>query len=86
MVTRAQHHQAGTPPAVNRPPSHHLDGEMLLAYAAGNLGEAASVLVATHLSWCPKCRGALAAAEVISHIGARPEVNLGAHARAMGLL
>ncbi|MBI2717864.1 MAG: adenosine kinase [Rhizobiales bacterium] len=30
--------------------------------------------------------GALAAAEIISHIGARPEVNLKAHARAVGLL
>ena len=30
--------------------------------------------------------GALAAAEVISHVGARPEVNLRAHARAVGLL
>ena len=30
--------------------------------------------------------GALAASEVISHIGARPEVNLKAHARAVGLL
>jgi sugar/nucleoside kinase (ribokinase family) len=30
--------------------------------------------------------GALAAAEVISHIGARPEVNLGAHARTADLL
>jgi sugar/nucleoside kinase (ribokinase family) len=30
--------------------------------------------------------GSLAAAEVISHIGARPEINLGAHARAQGLL
>ena len=30
--------------------------------------------------------GALAAAEVISHVGARPEVNLKAHARAVGLL
>jgi len=30
--------------------------------------------------------GALAAAEVISHIGARPEVNLRAHAKAVGLL
>lgn len=30
--------------------------------------------------------GALAAAEVISHIGARPEVNLRAHATALGLL
>ena len=30
--------------------------------------------------------GALAAAEVISHVGARPEVNLQAHSRALGLL
>jgi sugar/nucleoside kinase (ribokinase family) len=30
--------------------------------------------------------GSLAAAEVISHVGARPEINLGAHARAQGLL
>lgn len=30
--------------------------------------------------------GALAAAEIISHIGARPEVNLAAHARAVGLI
>ena len=30
--------------------------------------------------------GSLAAAEVISHIGARPEINLGKHARALGLL
>lgn len=36
----------------------------------------------------PHCAqlGALAAAEVISHIGARPEINLKAHARAVGLL
>ncbi|MGH6821251.1 MAG: adenosine kinase, partial [Methylocella sp.] len=37
------------------------------------------------LAQCAKL-GALAAAEVISHLGARPEVNLKAHARAMGLL
>ena len=30
--------------------------------------------------------GSLAAAEVISHIGARPGINLGEHARALGLL
>ncbi len=30
--------------------------------------------------------GALAAAEVISHIGARPEINLNAHAKALGFL
>jgi sugar/nucleoside kinase (ribokinase family) len=30
--------------------------------------------------------GSLAAAEVITHIGARPEINLGDHARSLGLL
>jgi sugar/nucleoside kinase (ribokinase family) len=30
--------------------------------------------------------GSLAAAEVISHVGARPEINLGNHARALGFL
>jgi sugar/nucleoside kinase (ribokinase family) len=30
--------------------------------------------------------GSLAAAEVISHVGARPEINLGIHAKALGLL
>jgi len=30
--------------------------------------------------------GSLAAAEVISHVGARPEINLGDHARALGFL
>ena len=30
--------------------------------------------------------GSVAAAEVMSHIGARPEINLGTHARALGLL
>ena len=36
----------------------------------------------------PHCAqlGALAASEIISHIGARPEVNLQVHARAVGLL
>ena len=36
----------------------------------------------------PRCAqlGALAASEIISHIGARPEVNLQVHARALGLL
>ena len=30
--------------------------------------------------------GSLAAAEIISHVGARPEVNLRAHAKALGFL
>lgn len=46
-------------------PNHHFDSDMLLAYAAGSLNEAASVVVATHLSLCPACRSRVMAAEVI---------------------
>jgi putative transcriptional regulator len=40
----------------HRLPHHHLDEEALLGYASGALGEAESVLVATHLALCPGCR------------------------------
>ncbi|MBY0509363.1 MAG: ChrR family anti-sigma-E factor [Rhodospirillaceae bacterium] len=46
-------------------PNHHIDEDMLLAYAAGTLGEAASVLTAAHLSLCPHCRAGVAAAEAV---------------------
>jgi putative transcriptional regulator len=36
--------------------SHHIPEETLTAYATGNLGEAWSLLVATHLALCPACR------------------------------
>jgi len=36
---------------------HHPASEHLLGYASGALGEAASVLVASHLTLCPHCRG-----------------------------
>lgn len=51
-------------------------------FAAGFLHGLTSGLKLPH---CAQL-GALAAAEVISHIGARPEINLRAHARAVGLL
>ncbi len=35
---------------------HHVNDELLLAYAAGNLAESWSLAVATHLSLCPVCR------------------------------
>lgn len=38
-------------------PSHHPEEELLLDYAAGALGEAESLVVATHLALCPACRG-----------------------------
>ena len=35
---------------------HHIDDETLLAYAAGDLDEAFSLMVAAHISLCPECR------------------------------
>lgn len=37
-------------------PSHHPARDLLLAYAAGTLPEAAGLAVATHLALCPLCR------------------------------
>lgn len=45
---------------------HHLTDETLVAYAAGDLDQATSYLVATHLALCPKCREA---AELADDIG-----------------
>jgi putative transcriptional regulator len=42
---------------------HHPDDATLLAFAAGSLGEAASVVVASHLAWCPACRATVRCAE-----------------------
>jgi len=46
-------------------PSHHIEGDILFAYAAGTLGQAASIVVATHLSYCPHCRCSVLAAEAV---------------------
>ena len=40
-------------------PNHHLDDSTLLAYAAGTLDEAFSVVAASHVAVCPACRGAV---------------------------
>ena len=45
--------------------AHHVSGDLLLAYGAGALDEATSILVATHLALCPQCRAGLALAEAI---------------------
>lgn len=45
---------------------HHLADETLMAYAAGDLDQATSYLVAAHLALCPTCR---AAAEMADDIG-----------------
>ena len=42
--------------AVFHMPSHHPEEELLVEYAAGALGEAESLVVATHLALCPACR------------------------------
>ncbi len=44
---------------------HHPQGDVLLAYAAGTLDEASSVLVATHLALCPHCRADVARLEAV---------------------
>lgn len=45
--------------------SHHLDEATLLAYAAGTLNEAFSVVVAAHVSMCSQCRQAVRRAEAM---------------------
>ena len=44
---------------------HHPDDELLMSYAAGNLPEAWSLLVATHAALCPQCRSGVGAAECV---------------------
>ena len=55
---------------------------------AGDLFAAGFLFAYTRGMKLPACAhvGALAAAEIISHVGARPEINLGSHAKAVGLL
>ncbi len=43
--------------------THHLDDATLLAFAAGTVGEAHGILVASHLAMCPICRNSLRKAE-----------------------
>ena len=43
--------------------THHLDDATLLAFAAGTVGEAHGILVASHMAMCPECRVALRKAE-----------------------
>jgi putative transcriptional regulator len=40
-------------------PTHHPAGELLIDYAAGNLSEAETMLIALHLDYCSECRGAV---------------------------
>ncbi len=47
---------------------HHIGEDLLLAYGAGTLDEATSLLVATHLALCPACRADLDLAETIGGV------------------
>ena len=44
---------------------YHLTDELLMGYAAGNLPEAFSLVVATHISLCDECRARLGSFEAI---------------------
>jgi putative transcriptional regulator len=46
-------------------PQHHPTEATLLAYAAGALGAALSLVVASHLAFCTECREAVAEGELI---------------------
>jgi len=41
-------------------PSHHPSDDTLLAYSAGTVSEGLAVFVAAHLTFCPRCRDAVA--------------------------
>ena len=47
---------------------HHPDDALLLAYAAGGLDGAMSLILATHLAFCARCRGLVARQEEIGGI------------------
>jgi putative transcriptional regulator len=55
MTTERQAHRA----------KHHPAADWLVAYAAGTLGEAESLLIASHATLCPPCRAGVANAEAI---------------------
>lgn len=58
---------------------HHISDDLILTYATGELDEATSLLVATHMALCPQCRAALALAEAIGGtlIEDEPEAEVG---------
>lgn len=45
--------------------NHHLDDSTILAYAAGTLDETLSVVAASHIAWCSRCRAAVRQAEAL---------------------
>lgn len=49
----------------SKPIIHHVEEDLLVAYASGSLAEGWSLAVATHLALCPQCRATFAAAEAV---------------------
>ncbi|WP_425093930.1 ChrR family anti-sigma-E factor [Tropicimonas sp. S265A] len=47
---------------------HHLTDELIMAYSAGALPEAFSLVVATHLSMCDACRAAVEAQDALGGV------------------
>lgn len=45
--------------------NHHISEPLLMAYAAGSLNEAFSLVVASHISMCDTCRAELGALEAV---------------------
>ncbi len=43
-------------PPVHWHPAHHPDDDQLMTYATGEMAEAPSLVIATHLALCPDCR------------------------------
>lgn len=50
---------------MTRPITHHISEQLLMAYAAGTLPEAFSLVVATHVSMCDDCRAQLESYETL---------------------
>mgnify|MGYP001217667819 CR=1 FL=1 len=48
--------------------SHHPHDDLLMSHAAGALSESWSLAVATHLSFCPKCRASVQLAETLGGV------------------
>jgi putative transcriptional regulator len=49
-------------------PRHHPSDASVVAYAGGGLGDGLSLVVASHLSFCPQCRANVAEAEAVGGV------------------